>query len=206
MQRHPPCTRKVEGIFVTSDRDFRAKRLYKQNCHFFITLLPQAQTFLSCQFFTDLLFLYLKGIKSACFGHFLGSFIIKAPVCVCECVHKKLHQLCFPSVNLFHYKGCQPRTWKSEKSPSSLTVSLSEHLMGHSPLIKSSKCQHENTLKKPRKLKLRMLLNLFGATHLGNSPKNSVQSDPRLSSALMFHLIKAHSRSWPPFNGHSAQP
>ena len=89
MQRHPPCTRKVEAIFVTSDRDFRAKRLYKQNCHFFITLLPQAQTFLSCQFFTDLLFLYLKGIKSACFGHFLGSFIIKATVCVCVNVYIK---------------------------------------------------------------------------------------------------------------------
>ena len=42
---------------------------------FFTSLLPQTPTSLSRQFLSNVLFLCLKGIKAACFGHFFESHI-----------------------------------------------------------------------------------------------------------------------------------
>lgn len=43
--------------------------------YFFTNLLPELQTSLPCQFSTNVLFLWLKGVKSTCFGHFFESRI-----------------------------------------------------------------------------------------------------------------------------------
>ena len=49
-------------------------------CYFFTNLLPEAQTPLSCQFFTSLLFICLKSIKTACFGHFFRSHMTETSI------------------------------------------------------------------------------------------------------------------------------
>lgn len=45
---------------------------------FFTTWVPENLFFLFCQFLTNLL-IYLKNIKAACFGHFLGPISMKPP-------------------------------------------------------------------------------------------------------------------------------
>ena len=49
-------------------------------CYFFTNLLPQVQTSFSFQFFTNLLFLCLKGVKAAFFSHFFESIFVWTPV------------------------------------------------------------------------------------------------------------------------------
>lgn len=63
--RHPYHQRMDPGL----------KSLHKQTLYFFSNLLLQAQTPLTCQFFTNILFLCLKGIKTECFGYFFQSHI-----------------------------------------------------------------------------------------------------------------------------------
>lgn len=48
---------------------------------------------MSCQFFTDVWFLCLKGIKASCYGHFFESHILKGPLYI-------KNQICFRTVNL----------------------------------------------------------------------------------------------------------
>lgn len=62
-------------------------------CHFFTNLLTQAQTPLSCQFFTYLLYLCLVGIKDSFVGHFFEFYIFMG---------LPYYKICFSPVNLFH--------------------------------------------------------------------------------------------------------
>lgn len=60
----PSCTRRAEDICVTRARNSGPKSCINKPCYF--TNLLSSQIFLSCKFFTNLLFLYLKGIKASC--------------------------------------------------------------------------------------------------------------------------------------------
>ena len=51
------------------------RRHINKLCYFFTDLRPRAQTSLSCQFITNVLFLGLKGVKAVCFGYFFESHI-----------------------------------------------------------------------------------------------------------------------------------
>lgn len=67
-RRVPPCTRRKGDILLTGGENLGLRRLCKHNL-LIHHLVPQAQTPLSCEFLTNLLFPCLKGIKPSCSGH-----------------------------------------------------------------------------------------------------------------------------------------
>lgn len=77
---YPPYTWKVEGILIVKDKDFRVEKAVQT--HYFINVLPQTQTSLSCQFSTNLFF-YAEGLKAACFGHLFESHMF-----ISSCLYK----------------------------------------------------------------------------------------------------------------------
>lgn len=66
------------GSIHIRDRNLGLRDYANKPCYFFTNLLLPAQTSLSCQFFINLLFLYIKGITTSCFGHFFESQIFMA--------------------------------------------------------------------------------------------------------------------------------
>ena len=72
---------------------FTKKGCINKLCYFFTNLLPQLS--LSCQFFTNLMFLSLRSIKAACFGHFFEFHISMS-----SCMYKI--KIVFFLVNLFY--------------------------------------------------------------------------------------------------------
>lgn len=69
----PSCTRRKGDSRIARNRGLRAKEGVKQTSLLPHHLRPQAQIPLSRQFFTDLPFLCLKGIKALCSVRFLDS-------------------------------------------------------------------------------------------------------------------------------------
>ena len=80
-EKYAPCSRRIEKVLITRVREFGSNKsigtnfltlifIFLLNFHHFHHLLPLAQTPLSCQFFTNALFLCPNGIKASSFGHF----------------------------------------------------------------------------------------------------------------------------------------
>ena len=79
------CLKARNKAPLTGDRVLSAQRWDQRNLqetlypnaslpsYFFTISLPLAQTSLSCQFFTNVLFLCLKGRQDSCSSHFFGS-------------------------------------------------------------------------------------------------------------------------------------
>ena len=78
----PPLSPWEQEVNLTTERPYPQeveRHLYHQTRRicvskprlFSANLLPQAQVSLSCQLFTNVLFLCLKGMKNACYGPFL---------------------------------------------------------------------------------------------------------------------------------------
>ena len=90
---------------------------------FFTNLLPQAQTYLSCQFFTNFLFLRLQVIKAPCFGHFSEPHIFGVPI------YTKFNLCIFPSINLSYLiirPAKEPRKEEGKSFPPLQIPNISE--------------------------------------------------------------------------------
>ena len=61
---------------------------------------PKPKFFLSCQFFANVLVLYLKNIKSACFGHFLHPISMRPP---CAWILMCFFLSCYSVLCQFYY-------------------------------------------------------------------------------------------------------
>ena len=68
-----PATRKIDRLATV--REFRAEKTILKLCLHSSLISTQAQVSLPCQFLMNLLYLCLKGIKAASFGHFLGCIL-----------------------------------------------------------------------------------------------------------------------------------
>lgn len=83
MQKVLSPTRRKGAVLITHDGEFGVERSVQTNpvklaLIFLVTSSPfttrlRSLTPLSCRFFTDLLFLCLKGIKASCSDHFFRS-------------------------------------------------------------------------------------------------------------------------------------
>ena len=72
-----PATRKIDRLATV--REFRAEKTILKLCLHSSLISTQAQVSLFCQFLTNLLFICLEGIKTACFGHFFGTMYMRPP-------------------------------------------------------------------------------------------------------------------------------